>query len=115
MNPNWAWIDNYSSDVSGRVIVGWDPMRFKILKLAETKQAIHTEATMCDPNISFFVTFVYASNDEIERTQVWDDLSSYVAGGVETWLAIGDFNNVLMSFARQGGEQRSPKGNQAVC
>lgn len=27
MNPNWVWIDNYSCDISGRVNVGWDPMR----------------------------------------------------------------------------------------
>lgn len=45
VNGNWKRLNNYSSDESGRVFVGWDPMKYSIRKISESKQAIHTEVT----------------------------------------------------------------------
>lgn len=65
-------------------------MRYKVRKLAESKQTIHTKVTRCDINITFLVTFVYASNYESDRALLWNELSDYVDERARAQLVIGD-------------------------
>lgn len=55
LNSGWCWLDNYNSNPSGRVILGWNWAKFKVFKLLESNQFIHTEVTRCDINIYFSV------------------------------------------------------------
>lgn len=74
MGSYLRWIDNYDSDELGRIVVGRNPSRYKIIKLREADQLIHVEAFNNAFKCAFFITFVYASNVLQERGKVWNDL-----------------------------------------
>lgn len=65
---------------------------------------IHAEAYNSRLNVTFFVTFVYASNSYTERQVLWNDLKEVAFGRMEAWIVLGDFNNVLYSYEWVGGE-----------
>lgn len=50
-----------------------------------------------------FVTFIYAHNQLQNRIRLWQDLRVLAIGMSEQWVYIGDFNNVLTSDDRIGG------------
>lgn len=104
MREKWRWIDNYDSDDSGRIVVGWDPGLYKITKLKVTSQMIHAVAYNSQLDVTFCVTFIYASNNVMERHLLWDDLKVVSIGRKEGWIVLGDFNNVLYSYERIEGE-----------
>lgn len=86
-------------------MVGWDPSVYKVTKLRETSQLIHSLVYNSHLDVTFCITFIYASNIPYERLILWDDLKQVSIGRKEAWIALGDFNNVLYSFERLGGEQ----------
>ena len=50
--------------------------------------------------------FVYGSNDPGTRRQLWDFIRNQAADfGELPWLAVGDFNAILRSSDRIGGDQ----------
>lgn len=95
----------FRSDENGRIIIGWDPYLYKLIKLRETSQFIHSVAYNSHLNVSFCVTFIYSSNIQNERLILWDDLNHVSIGRNEAWIVLGDFNNVLYSYERIRGEQ----------
>lgn len=105
MGEKWKWVDNYSSDTNGRIVVGWDPGCYKITKLVETNQMIHVLAYQSNMDVSFFVSFIYASNNATERLRLWEDMDLISKGRKEAWLVLGDLNNVMYSYERVGENQ----------
>lgn len=55
-------------------------------------------------NISYFVSFVYSSNNPIKRLSLWSDLISVAIGRSDVWLVMGGFNNVLYTYKRMGSK-----------
>lgn len=49
------------------------------------------------------LTVIYASNELMQRQQLWDKLASIGSQITTEWLVYGDFNNVLYSEDRIGG------------
>ncbi|XP_071705425.1 uncharacterized protein [Rutidosis leptorrhynchoides] len=74
-------------------MIGWDSNEVLCNILHSTNQVIHCCVEQHNSNKRFFCFFVYASNDDIERRQLWEDLILHkgVVKDAE-WLIIGDFN-----------------------
>lgn len=63
MGRSWSWLHNYDCDESGRIVVGWNSCKFKVIKLFENHQLIHVNIIRVDTGKEFFVSFVYINND----------------------------------------------------
>ncbi|KAF2546485.1 hypothetical protein F2Q70_00019199 [Brassica cretica] len=93
----WNFFGNFEEDVSGRIIIVWDPTVTMCIYHA-TAQSVTCGATILSENITLTVTFVYGFNQVEERRALWDSLvelqdTSPVAS--HPWSVIGDFNQML--------------------
>lgn len=48
MGDKWRWINNYNSDTTGRIVIGWDPNQYVVAKVQETNRVVHMKVTKCD-------------------------------------------------------------------
>ncbi|KAJ8422552.1 hypothetical protein Cgig2_033475 [Carnegiea gigantea] len=54
---------------------------------------------------TFFITFVYGANQELQRRPLWEDLIHITKEMDEAWCVLGDFNAVLYPGDRVGGTE----------
>ncbi|MBA0585583.1 hypothetical protein Gorai_016353 [Gossypium raimondii] len=54
-------------------------------------------------SVSIFIAFVYGSPDRQKRKLLWRDLLLSIPSGFYHWMAIGDFNAILLSSDKKGG------------
>lgn len=97
----WNWEDNYSSDSSGRIIIGWDHNAYSVSKILEMKQVVHLRVRKLAKNFSFLWLVVHASNCPNKRQQLWDNLVVYTPIS-KAWMVSGDLNNVIYLYGRRG-------------
>ncbi|KAJ4906982.1 Endonuclease/exonuclease/phosphatase protein [Raphanus sativus] len=95
--PGWRWENNYSYAAIGRIWVVWDPA---ISVVVYKKSAQFILCGVCDPStrITLSVAFVYGFNTEVQRKDLWRELSelnSSTTLSISAWLVIGDFNQIL--------------------
>lgn len=102
------WEHNYSSDKSGRIIVGQDQTRYCLKKLRESNQVMHFKVKCLVSNCEFFRFVIYANNNLQERELLWKDLCDFSPVNTPQLVA-GDFNNVLYSYERIGGDPVHPR------
>jgi len=70
--PGWKFLNNSKLVNTGRTLVFYDPNVMKVVVLNESNQHMHPWVErVCH---SFFTTVMYASNDEVERKQLWEQL-----------------------------------------
>uniref|UniRef100_A0A2N9J3H3 Reverse transcriptase domain-containing protein n=1 Tax=Fagus sylvatica TaxID=28930 RepID=A0A2N9J3H3_FAGSY len=56
-------------------------------------QCLHCWVQMLDMQCTFFITFIYASNDGMNRRALWSDLEAFQNSICDSpWLLAGDFN-----------------------
>ncbi|KAF5194778.1 hypothetical protein FRX31_015633 [Thalictrum thalictroides] len=108
-SPNWFTMDNYNEDPSGRIWILWDHNFFQITKVNSSKQFIHCQVRHLPTNFVFYSTFVYASNNRTERGLLWDNLVHLSSSITTPWCVMGDFNNVMFSNERIGGQPVHPR------
>lgn len=71
--PGWSSINNYEHHRLGRIWVVWkDTVR--PTPVFKSDQLITVLAKLQTDEREFLVSFVYASNDEAERSALWSDL-----------------------------------------
>lgn len=61
----------------------------------------------------FFCSFIYASNDEVERRDLWEDLRIHHNSPIfrnKKWIIFGDFNEILV-----GDEHSSYANNPTIA
>lgn len=58
----------------GRILVCWDPNVISLKVLDQSNQFIHCEVQTIDGNNPFLTTFVYGSNNYLERQDLWHSL-----------------------------------------
>lgn len=90
--PGWSCIDDYMSAPLGRIWILHDNSVY-ISVYNCSAQAIHCHAYSMTLERYFFLSVVYASNDEYGRRSLWQgflNLSQYMNN--IPWIAFGDFN-----------------------
>ncbi|CAN6995847.1 unnamed protein product, partial [Brassica oleracea var. botrytis] len=70
----WKFFGNYDDDVSGRIVVVWDPSVTLIVYDA-TAQSVTCGISILSESISITVTFVYGFNLVDERRNLWRGLT----------------------------------------
>ncbi|GMI82607.1 hypothetical protein HRI_001930000 [Hibiscus trionum] len=89
-----------ANGLSGGIWVLWrDKMHFDVL--AVSNQFVHGWCRDLDSNVSFFLTFVYASPNQRGRRLLWDQLRALEMDGDVPWVLGGDFNTIYSADDRQ--------------
>ena len=88
---------------AGGLWVLWKKDEADIDPLAVTEQEIHATVKVCYSNLTWFILAIYASPRWAERRLVWYNLSEIATLHNHPWLMIGDFNEILSSEDKFGG------------
>lgn len=107
--PSWASIVNYEYHALGRIWFCWSE------KVTVTKQHMSDQVITCAVQVletgeQFVCSAVYASNCEMERRRLWEELRGTKAAYDHLdlpWIVIGDFNVALSSSEHSLGVTRS--------
>ncbi|VFQ96632.1 unnamed protein product [Cuscuta campestris] len=86
----------------GMIWIHWDPKRVALKVLYSYAQMVHCHIQWHEQKLEFFTSFVYGFNELEERKSLWKDIETYASSN-EAWCVIGDFNVVLTSEDRKGG------------
>ncbi|KAJ6418480.1 hypothetical protein OIU84_001774 [Salix udensis] len=102
--PHWAAITNIHANPLCRIIVGWNTKKLTIRSIQATAQWITCEVSNHLMLSGLRLTFVYGSNNYVERTALWNYMqTASVDHASIPWAIMGDFNAVLRPIDRSGG------------
>lgn len=73
--------------------------------LAATEQGIHATIKVCNSDLTWLITIVYASPRLVERKLLWSNLSQVALLHNLPWLLLGDFNEILCGNDKLKGRQ----------
>ncbi|XP_074321559.1 uncharacterized protein LOC141658520 [Silene latifolia] len=99
----WSISTNNNLHVGGSVWVLWKPHLFDIQFLQYDAQFIHMKVWNKMDHMNFFLTIVYAFNGIGDRESLWSNLQNFSSQINGPWAIGGDFNCVLDSNERLGG------------
>ena len=100
----WEWVNN--CDISnGRIWVAWKPSSYTINILEKTDQLSHCEVIQLNTCKHFHITFVYGHNLALQRQPLWDALQNIAHSTHGAWCILGDFNTLLSTDDRIGGNE----------
>lgn len=100
--PGWGVTDNYSHFSGGRIWVIWDPNMCNITMYKCTYQLVHCKLETKGGKV-MRISFIYADNSKGRRKDLWEDLKKIGRLSRDPWLALGDFNSILISSKKGGG------------
>lgn len=104
----FQWLFNYDCHHNGRIWLGWDPNLWKVQKLVTNAQHLSCFINRVGTNDSFFVSFVYALNTDVERRSLWAGLIDFqrsIGSDSSPWIVLGDFNSCLKLEEMEGGRR----------
>lgn len=99
--PMANWLTNHESHPYGGIMIAWESNLLQINKLAEGEQFIHLEM-IDNGRPRLLVTAIYGSNDDNQRTKLWDSLRQLCKHNDAPWVVAGDLNAVRIAGDRQG-------------
>ncbi|XP_058746338.1 uncharacterized protein LOC131619235 [Vicia villosa] len=99
----WNYEDNYMHHDNGKVWLLWKPdiVHIRVVNIAD--QYIHVEVCTLDRIIQYVATIIYTFNQLEKRKLLWKRIEALSMNVNSLWIVIGDFNNVLTSQDRIGG------------
>ncbi|KAJ4969222.1 hypothetical protein NE237_015923 [Protea cynaroides] len=100
----WDCIHNCSVNGTARIIIGWDPNIFSLVKVAASNQLIHCQVNIRNSNKAFWLSAIYAANDPINRGGLWNHIETLSTGVNMPWILMGDFNIVRSKDEKMGGK-----------
>ncbi|XP_075086066.1 uncharacterized protein LOC142168811 [Nicotiana tabacum] len=101
----WKFVTNLDYHYNGRIWITWRPDYYQIIPRQKTSQLITCEVLYVPLQLSFEVTYVYVFNIKEERKGLWEDLITHSRGSSKPWMVVGDFNSVLNTEDRIGGNE----------
>ncbi|CAK8574006.1 unnamed protein product [Lathyrus sativus] len=97
------YTDNYSNHDNGRIWIHWDDNRRHVESMESTNQLIHCQVKDVHGNFLCWMTAIYTQNQLHRRKELWRDIHKISAQQTGLWILIGDYNNVLKTEDRIGG------------
>ena len=79
MFPNWHFVTNSTTELTGRIWVGWNPDKIKLTVLLKCSQMIHVKIEIIESSVSFMASFVYGLHTPFDRRSLWRELKSCAA------------------------------------
>lgn len=83
----------------------WKDQEGKIKMLQTEEQFIHVEVHSLDNTLQYYATIVYAKNQLDKIRVLWEQIDSLGSNINLPWIVLGDYNSVLYSKDRNGGNQ----------
>ena len=87
----------------------WKSDAVEVTQLTKIEQEIHMVVKVCALNSSWLLSTIYASPRLEERKLLWKILASISPMHELPWLMLGDFNEMLASGDKLGGNPLNPK------
>ena len=81
----------------------WKSEEVEVTMLAKTEQEIHVIIKVRSSDLSWVLTCIYASPRLVERKLLWGNLSNVASLHSLPWVMLGDFNEILSSDDKSGG------------
>ena len=75
--------------------------------LFSSTNIIHTKISALNFETPSYVTFVYGPPKERERILCWNEIRRIAYGINDSWMCVGDFNDLLRQDEKLGGNPRS--------
>ncbi|CAK8576024.1 unnamed protein product [Lathyrus sativus] len=97
------YIDNYSHHDNGRIWIHWDEKKRNMALVESTDQLIHCKINDVNGNFLFWLTAIYAHNQLQCRKELCQDIERINAQQNGPWILVGDYNNVMKTEDRIGG------------
>jgi hypothetical protein len=102
--PGWSCESCFSDHQLCRIWLLWKIENVLITVVFSSSQCLHCWIQLVDTQYVFFLTFVYASNDGIDRRELWSKLEDlHPSIGNSPWLLAGDFNVIKHPSEKLGG------------
>ena len=104
----WLHCNNLGEHPKGRILILWRPGPVDVDVVCCHSQLIHLRVTCKVTSQVFLVAYVYGLHSKVARRDLWAQLRGYTQGRVEPWIVLGDFNSVMRSEERRGGQPVTP-------
>ncbi|KAL0908009.1 hypothetical protein M5K25_022470 [Dendrobium thyrsiflorum] len=101
--PNEASCNNFHLSLSGRIWIKWDISKLHFNPIFITSQMITGMITFAN-NCSFYISVIYASNSDMERLSLWEDIRNLEIDHSLPWILMGDFNCCRYASEKVGGD-----------
>ncbi|XP_065639085.1 uncharacterized protein LOC136071559 [Quercus suber] len=88
---------------SGGLWLLWNSDFVEVELLAKTEQEIHIEVQVCNSNLTWLFSAIYANPRSEERSILWDNLAKVAELHKLLWVMAGDFNEPLIDEDKFGG------------
>lgn len=85
-----------------RIWVAWKKEHLTINLCKKDTQYIHLQIQTQAGNSWFFIT-IYVSPDEVNISVLWEDLKSLANNVHDTWMLVGNFNDIISITEKKGG------------
>ncbi|XP_074288393.1 uncharacterized protein LOC141613556 [Silene latifolia] len=99
----WSICTNFSLHKGGIFWLMWDPLAVEVDISDVTNQCIHAKVYDKARMKKFWYTVVYGFNKVAERETLWSNIRRYHGSIQGPWIICGDFNAVMGSNERIGG------------
>ena len=94
---------------SGGIWLLWNSDTVEVTQLAKTEQEIHVVVKVCASNLIWLLSSFYASPRLEERKLLWGNLANVASLHQLPWLMLGDYNELLSSHDKLGGNPLNPR------
>ncbi|XP_058726331.1 uncharacterized protein LOC131597664 [Vicia villosa] len=97
------YLDKYTHHGNGRIWIDWDDNKVDIRHVKSSSQFIYYSVHDMNGNFPYLLTAVYAHNQLNQRKNMWQNMEDICKSQQGPWCAVGDYNNVVTSLDRSGG------------
>jgi hypothetical protein len=87
---------------AGGIVVVWNENLFTVELIHKSFQFIHMKVHYPEERVWYF-SAIYASPNEENRRNLWNDMKHIADTMQDTWLLAGDFNDILGAHEKKGG------------
>ncbi|KAL0919520.1 hypothetical protein M5K25_011618 [Dendrobium thyrsiflorum] len=94
--------NNFHLSSSGRIWLKWSTAKLNFTPIFISSQMITGQITYADNQI-LFLSVIYASNSELERADLWNDIRTLNLNPNIPWALMGDFNCCRFASDKVGG------------
>lgn len=103
MFAGWQYISNLDDHYNGRIWIIWRPDYYRVSLVNKSTQQVTCKVKFTLLQCTFEVTYAYVFNTKDERNELWDNLVVQSRKCTNPWLVLGDFNSILTTKDRIGG------------